>query len=259
MHAFWKKPFKPFLGSLFAGLLAISAMPASAQSPIDDLTFMTEDYPPFNFKEDGKLRGVSTEIVVELFKRTGSKKTLEDIQLISWARGYKLTQEEPNNALYSTTRTESREKLFKWVGPFVPTVIGLIAKKERSFDIKSIEDVYKLRVGTVKDDIGHLLLEEAGMPAKRLEPVLYNEQNYKKLFADRIDAIAYEANVSTWRFKKLGKDPSQFEVIHELKRSDLYLALHKDTPDTIVELLQSELNKMKADGTYNAILAKYMN
>lgn len=245
--------------SLLLGVaLLFAPVWASAQSPLDDLTIITEDYPPFNFEQDGELKGISTEIVGELLKIGGSNKSIKDIQLVSWARGYNLAQTEPNHALYSTTRTEQREPLFKWVGPFVPTIVGVIAKKGRAFDITSVEDLRKLRIGAVRDDIGHQLLLEAGMPTDRLEAVQFNDQNYKKLFSDRVDAIAYEATVSNWRIRNMDADPDDFEVIYELRRAELYLALHKDTPDEIVTGLQKALDMIKKNGTYDAILKKYM-
>lgn len=244
---------------LLAGLaLLFAPVWASARSPLDNLTIITEDYPPFNFEQDGELKGISTEIIGELLEIGGSKKSIKDIQLVSWARGYNLARTEPNHALFSTTRTEQREPLFKWVGPFVPTIVGVIAKKERGFDISSVADLHKLRIGAVRDDIGHQLLTEAGMPKERLEAVQLNDQNYKKLFSDRIDAIAYETTVSNWHIKNMGADPDDFEVIYELKSAELYLALHKDTPDEIVTGLQKALDMIKKNGTYQAILKKYM-
>jgi polar amino acid transport system substrate-binding protein len=230
-----------------------------AQSSVDGLTIMTEVYPPFNYEEDGKIKGLSTEVVGRMLELTGSSKTIADVQMLSWTRGYNLAQEAKNHALYSTTRTQSREKLFKWVGPIVPTMIGVIAKKDSNIKISSVEDLYKLRIGTVKDDIGHLLLEEAGMPKDRMESVLSSEQNYRKLIAGRVDAIAYEANVSKWGIKELGMNPAEYEVVYELKRADLYLAIQKDTSNEVVDLLQAKLDEAKADGSYEKILRRYLD
>ena len=240
---------------LFLSLWA--SIPASAENLIDQMSIMTEDYPPFNYEQNGILAGVSTDIMAELLERADSQLSVKDIQLLPWARGYKLALSRPYHAIFSTTRTESREALFKWVGPFVPTVIGVIAKKERTFDIGSKKDLFALRIGAVKDDIGHLLLQEMGMPQERMEPVLLNSQNYKKLVAGRIDAIAYETSVSLHQMAEMVDQVTDYEVIYELQRSALYLALNPDTPDGVVTLLQKHLDAMKADGTYAAILQKY--
>ena len=250
----FKDTFKIVAAVLIFGLSAFSV---KAGSPLDEMVIMTEDYPPYNFRKDDELKGISTDIMVELLERSGSEKTRTDIEELPWARGYNLAMSQDNHILFSTTRTESREELFKWVGPFVPTAISVIAKKERGLKIETKEDLYKLRIGVVKDDIGQLLLKEAGMPNERVEPVLLNEQNYKKLFAGRIDAIAYEDKVAAWQIAEMGQDPSDYEPVFQLKQSELYLALHRGVHPDIVNDLQAKLDEMKADGTHQQIIEKY--
>jgi len=96
---------------------------------LDNFVIMTEQYPPYNFEQNGLLKGIATDIMVEMFKRDGSKKTIKDIQLLPWARGYKDVQDKPNTILFAMTRSAEREKMFKWVGPISPTKIVLHAKK----------------------------------------------------------------------------------------------------------------------------------
>lgn len=231
---------------------------ARASDALNALKVMTEDYPPFNYSEDGELRGLSVDIMVELLRRAGASHVRTDIELLPWARGYNLTLDRPGHALFSTTRTEDREKLFKWVGPFVPTVVGLTARKDRKLSINSQKDFETIRIGVVKDDVGHLLLRAAGVSDDQLDIVLYNDQNYKKLAAGRIDAMAYETSVTKWGLMSIGEAIGDYEVVHELKRADLYLALHKETADDIVETLQSSFDSMIADGTHELIVSRYL-
>ncbi len=79
-----------------------------------ELTVITENSPPLNYKKNGKVTGVATELVQEIMRRTGK---VYSIEIMPWARGYRLALKKPNIVLYSTVRTKSREKLFKWVGP----------------------------------------------------------------------------------------------------------------------------------------------
>ncbi len=68
-----------------------------------DFKIMTEEYPPYNYTEDGKLTGLSSEVMVELTKRLGHS---GDIEVLSWARAYGLIQKKDGLILYSMTRTE---------------------------------------------------------------------------------------------------------------------------------------------------------
>ena len=57
----------------------------------NDYVFITEDFAPFNFKPDGKkLEGISTNILLEVFKKIKLKITHKDINIFPWARAYKM-------------------------------------------------------------------------------------------------------------------------------------------------------------------------
>lgn len=247
--------------SVVAGMAAFSSLPlirsSRANTELGSLKVMTEEYPPYNYKDGSGLSGISVEIMEEIFKRAGSGHNRGDIALLPWARGYNLTLQRPGHALFSTTRTQDREDLFKWVGPFVPTVIGLTAKKSRHLEIKTVHDLADIRIGVVKDDVGQLLLRAQGVPDDRIEPVLSNEQNFRKLMADRVDAISYETKVTRWGLQMRGADLDDYETVYELDRGQLYLALHHQTSDPVVARLQKAFDALVEDGTHSKILNQY--
>jgi len=55
--------------------------------------------------------------------------------------------------VFSTTRTESRENLFKWVGPIATATVGVIAKKDNYIKINSIDDLNKYKKSLDKNDV----------------------------------------------------------------------------------------------------------
>jgi len=246
------------LGGMAAVLVVTPRQLGFAAGRISQINFMTEEYPPFNYKKGGKLQGISVDILIEIFKRTSSGLTRDDIELLSWARGYNLTLNRKYHALFSTTRTEERESQFKWVGPFASHTVGLTARKDAGIQIESVEDMDGLQIGVVKDDVGHLLLRAAGIPDEKLDIVLTNESNYKKLIAGRVDAISYGWEVTNWGLMNLGEDVLDYEFVYELHRGDLYLALHPETDDAIVQELQAAFDAMVADGTHERILTKHL-
>ena len=73
----------------------------------------------------------------ELLKREKIEFTLE---VFPWARGYKMALNEPNTALYSTTRTPERETLFKWVGPLASNDWVMFGKKGTKIKLNNLED-----------------------------------------------------------------------------------------------------------------------
>lgn len=105
-------------------LICLSLIAKAEVNPKTNIILLTENYPPFNMSVNDKnfargdnIDGLSTDIVREMFKRANVKYRLS--LRFPWSRIYKLTLQKRNYGLFSTTRTEAREDLFKWVGPLV--------------------------------------------------------------------------------------------------------------------------------------------
>lgn len=232
----------------------------AAAGGVDDLKIYTEEYPPYNYSENGKATGIFTEVVDYLLKATNSTLTTDKIEVIPWARGYNLCLNEPNVALYSTTFTEERKPLFKWVGPVVTARVVLFAKKSRGLKISGPEDIAKYRIGVINEDIGEQLLKNLGIPKEQLDGVPKAESNIKKLATDRIDLMAYGEDVGKWFMKSAGENVDNYEAIYTLKEGEMYIALNKNTPDETVAALQKALDKLKTEdaAVLQAIKDKYL-
>ncbi len=217
----------------------------SRADALGDLTFITENYAPFNYQKDGQVRGISVDLLLKIFDRAGTDRGVEDIEVMNWARGYKLAQNKLNTVLFSTTRTESREDLFKWVGPISPTKIAIIGKKGSGITIENSMDLNKHRIGAIRDDIGELLLLSRGVHKDRIYRTNSSKTTAKMLIAGRIDLWAYESSVAFYNLKEHGADPDEFEVLHILEESELYFAVQKDTSDALVNKLQEALDDVR--------------
>lgn len=239
--------------------LAVVSLQTWAQ-PVDDLTFITEDYPPFNFERDGRRQGIAVDLLTEMLALAGAKKSRADIKVWPWARGYETAQKERNTVLFSTTRTEAREHLFKWVGPIMPSRIVLVAKKAHRIRLASAEEINRsgYRVGVVREDIGGQLLAKMGVEKERLVLANSGISLAKMLQADRIDLWAYGAPVIMWNLKELGFSASEYEEVFTLTESQhYYFAVNKATDDAVVAKLQMALEHIKASGKFNEIVARY--
>lgn len=249
--------FQELILGIFTWL--VFATPGHAADSIDDIAFMTEQYPPYNLEQDYEIKGIAVEILALILERTDSVLTRNDIEMLPWARGYKRTLTVPNSCLFSMTRTKEREDLFKWVGPIAPETIGLIARRERKIKINTDTDIQKYKVGTIIDDVAELHLVNAGIDINSLDRVATTEQNIKKLNLGRIDLWGYGVNVAMWELKAGGHNPTEYELVYILDDSkEVFYAFHKDTSDSIIQELQVALDSVKADGEYQKILDKYL-
>ena len=224
---------------------------------------MTEELPPFNFTEEGKIVGISTEIVRSIFHQVDCSMEQGDIQMYPWTRAYQNVQHSPNTALFSMARTDEREKLFQWVGPILNVTIGVMAKKSRGIQISTIDDFKKYRIGTVRDGAPEQLLVKAGVKLKYFSRLALPEMNIRKLQADRIDLFSFNVQTTQYLMLTLGMNPEDYETVFALKNMDLYIALHKDTDVTIVASLQAALDRMKQPGSnevseFDRIVGKYL-
>jgi len=215
---------------------------------------MTEDYPPYNYTKDGKLTGLATEVVQEIAKRISHP---TDIELLPWARGYGLIQQQDGLILYSMTRTEQREKLFKWVGPVASNKWVFIAKKGSGITLASLDDAKKVgKIGAYKDDACELFLKAKGFT--NLDSVVDDSQNIPKLLAGRINLwIVGDEMQAIYKAKEKGAN-DQLEKVFDIKDVQLFIAFSKNTADSDIAQWQKALDDMKADGTYDAIVKKYM-
>lgn len=228
-------------------------------SSLDELNLVTEFYPPYNYEEDGQIKGISVDILLRALEKTGSSLTRSDIELMQWSKGYDLALNSPGTLLFATTRTEDREDLFKWAGPISPTKISLVAKKGSGVGIDNLGDIAAkdYKIGVVKDDVAHQILKKRGVPESCLEIRAFPGLNFMELYKGEIDAWAYEENVAMWISGVYGFDSSDFDPVYTLQKGEFFYAFHKDTPDSAVNALQKALDEVRAEGGYEQVMDEY--
>lgn len=215
---------------------------------VDDLTFLTEDYPPNNFKADGKLQGIYVDVVEALMKRVKSKLTRKDIRLLPWPNAYKQVQKKKNTALFGMARTKEREALFKFVGPVTNSREVLLARKDAKIRIDGPEDLNIYKIGVIRDDLGEKNVKQAGVEQKYIYQVPKIESIMKMLNVGRIHLWAYSETNAFWQLKNHGYTPENFETVYVFAQRQGYIAFNKETPDTIVKRFQAALDEMHQPG-----------
>ncbi|VAX18138.1 ABC-type amino acid transport/signal transduction system, periplasmic component/domain [hydrothermal vent metagenome] len=240
---------------LFLFAVLFGWAPAIAPNTCFAQTFrvLTEEFPPYNYTQDGQITGISTEIVREIFKRLDHP---DNIELSSWTRSYNLALKEDNIILYSTTRTPNREKLFKWVGPLVPNNTVFFAKKGSGVSIKSLDDARKAgAIGVYIDDFGESLLKEKGFT--NLHSVADNRENVRKLADGKIDLWIINELTGNHMAREAGLK-EKIEKVYDVQKDFMYMALSKATPGPVVKKWQDTLDEIKSDGTYAQIFSKWI-
>ncbi|QYJ75827.1 ABC transporter substrate-binding protein [Shewanella sp. FJAT-52076] len=234
-----------------------------AQEKLSSLSFLTEEYPPFNFTRDGKVQGIAVDLLLSAAALEGQSISRESIRVYPWTRAYAMALRGHNMVLFSTTRTEEREPLFHWVGPIAPMRIVLIALKQQHIHVESLADLQNKQIGVVTNDIGEEVLTQLGL-ADQLQPNASADLLLKMMARGRIDLWAYEETVAKWLIKESGMSFDDFEVVYLLREAELYYAFSRDVPEALRVQLQHALDTLKtplADETssWATITQKYLH
>lgn len=240
---------------------ALLLMTSAARAEIDpnyNVVLLTENFPPYNMAINGKnfaqednIDGIAADVVREMFKRAGVSYSLT--LRFPWDRIYKLALEKPGYGVFVTARLPEREELFKWVGPIGPDDWILLARGDSSLVVNNLQQAKQYRIGAYKGDAIAEHLEKQG-----LQPVtsLRDQENAKKLENGQIDLWATGDPAGRYLARQEGV--SGLKTVLRFNSAQLYLALNKEVPDEVVQKLQSELDKMRAEGYVDNILNSYL-
>ncbi|MFW3616768.1 substrate-binding periplasmic protein [Billgrantia antri] len=229
---------------------------SSAAGGLEELSYITEEYPPYNYQHDNRLEGISIELLERIFAETDTPLSREDVLYYPWARGYDTALSEPGTVLFSTTRTAQREALFQWVGPIATDRVTLIARRDSGIQLSGMRDVIDgdYRIAVILEDIGAQRLQEAGVPESQIHAAMSNVSALRMLEHGRVDLWAYGEDVAFWLMQKEGVPTTDFAPTLTISESDLYYALHRDTDPRLVERMQAALDHLREQGIVSEIL-----
>jgi polar amino acid transport system substrate-binding protein len=221
------------------------------------INVLTEEWAPYNFTENGKISGYSTEVVEAILRKANLSYT---INVLPWARAYTMAQKGPNSLLYTMGRLPEREQLFKWVGPIAPRQVWLFRLKSRSdIQVRTLADAKKYTIGVVQLDGITQYLERNGFKiGKHLATVSNEEQNQRKLLAGRVDLITGNEIAVAFQMKQMHLPFDKLEKVFRLVDENYWMGFSLNTPDSVVWRTQRALDLLKGEGLLTRIEARYL-
>ncbi|MEM6939062.1 MAG: transporter substrate-binding domain-containing protein [Pseudomonadota bacterium] len=229
-------------------IAAAAACVMACSSFAAELNLMTEEYPPYNFKQGDEIVGMGAEQVFELMDRAG---LAYDVELTRWSRAIGLARRNPDTCVFSTFRTADREAAFVWIGPLTEDRSLLIKTEESDIALDTLEDALEYSVGTQTGEFTVGILEAAGFAQVEQAPSMADA--LKKLLAGRNDLMA----VPELYFKALREDGVPVVSALALPALEVALACNPQTEDSMVAALRAAMTSMINDGTQSAIVARY--
>lgn len=205
------------------------------------------------YDDAGTLTGSSVELVQEIQRRIGDE---TEIEVLSWSRAYNLILSEDNVILFSTTLSDERRELFRWVGPIFSQPWIFYVKKGSGVVISSMEDAEKLnRIGAYLNDAREQHLLSLGFD--NIDSSVSEVNNLKKLNAGRTDAMISSPDTFIACCRKAGIDPEVFEEAYLVSETELYITFSKNFDEAVFNQWLDALKKMYEDGTFEEIYLKW--
>lgn len=225
-------------------IIALLPGPSGAQHDLAGITWYTEEYPPYNYGEDGVPKGIAVDVLRKVLKESGVGPAEADIRVGSWSEGYQTVLSTPMTALFSTARTPERENLFKWAGPVFVSRNVLFAAKDANVSVSHPQDIGRLRIGIIRDDVAGDDLLAIGVAPRGWVVATRATEMVSLLEKGGIDAWAYAELPGEEIIRKHASDPGQYEIVYTLGTWEYYYAFNRDVPDTIVSEFQAGLDRM---------------
>ncbi|WP_290603890.1 transporter substrate-binding domain-containing protein [Janthinobacterium sp.] len=221
-----------------AALLLMLPMAAGAQG----VRIVGEHLPPSSMMEGNVVVGRETMKVREIMARAGIGYAIE---LLPWKRAYAQALREPDTCIFSTSRTQEREALFRWIGPLNEAEWVLYGLAERRLALRTLDDARGLVIGTVLGDARDDYLRQRGL---NVAPVTQEWLNPQKLLLGRIDLWAVGMAVGSKPF--LGKEwEGKVVPLLTFNRVQTYLACNKQLPEAQAAAMQRAAAAMRRDGS----------
>lgn len=232
-------------------------LPTYSSANTDVPTIMTEEWPPYNYIEDGQLKGFSVELVQAMMHELG---IVAEIRALPGARGEHYLQTYSNHMLFSLFRTPERERIFNWIGPISEESVYFFKKRDNSnLSVKTLQDAKEVkRIGSRREGMILRNLMEKGFnniatqtrPDEILRLVI--QGNYD-LLANTSLAVSYRLKLHGYPENALQRTPV---ILFSLP---LYIGCSKDMPESTIQKWQDVLDKLKRNGVYDVIYNKYLN
>jgi polar amino acid transport system substrate-binding protein len=230
---------------LSAGCTTYEEIGVPAPVGAEELTFVTEEYPPFNYIEDGVAKGISVDILLGALEEMGAPISRDQIRVLPWHIAYDTALSQKNTILLTTIRSPEREELFKWAGPFVSVAYVLFGEVHDDYKISTPDDLKKYRFGVVQDDYAGILLKESGVSESNIIEADDAPTLISLLHDGTIDLFCYGDFAGRYFIEKTTDNPDNYGIFYRFEADDVYFAFNRETPDTVVEAFRESLDTLR--------------
>ncbi len=238
-------------------LLWLLLLLPTAALPARNYLVLTENLPPVHYEQDGKVIGIATEVVEEIFRRAGLH---PDIKAYPWKRAYQIALRTPDSFIFTINRTPERERLFKWIGPILQKRTCLFKlRSRRDIRVRSLADVRKYTTAVI---LGYALTDrllDEGFAAHRELIITRDKKSQLRVFlSGHADLITGNEYTLAWALREAGYSMDAVEPVLVMTEKGYYLAANPSVDDRIIKRLQGASDAVWRSSLIPGIIKKYM-
>jgi len=230
---------------IIALILAISAILTA-----EVIKMATEEYPPYEYTENGVTKGMDVDIINAVSKHAG---LTNQITFLPWSRCLLFVEEYKESAIFSILKTPEREKLYQYSTiPLYSTKVRIYATPRFTKNVNTAGDLEGLNVGAVR---GNLYGDSFDKNA-RIEKDLATDGNMlmNKLVAGRYDLIIAAEEVGSYYIKKYPQSNLRMMPV-EISSASYYIAFAKTSK--LFSKFNESMKILEKNGELKKIRTRY--
>ena len=263
-------------------MLVIGTGVFSACSKKDDVLVMATNaaFPPYEYVESNEFVGIDVEIAKAIAEKLGMELQIEDVEFGSIIGG--VAEGKYDMGMAGLTVTDERKQSVNFSDTYATGVQVIIVKDGSS--IKTLDDIFvfddegnptelknpDVKVGVQQDTTGDIyssddisnwglndVAEDGTVTTDRVIRYKTGAEAVEALKTNKIDMVIID-NEPAKSFVAANDNIHILEGDNEYAIEDYAICVAKDN-DELLEKINNALSELKADGTIDKIVAKYIN
>ena len=195
------------------------------------------EFPPYEYHDGDKIVGIDMEIAEEVAKKLGLEVEVEDIAFDSVI--LEVTSGKADVGIAGISATEERKQSVDFSDTYTTSKQLIIVKDDST--IASGTDLEGKTLGVQTGTTGDILVSDIkGATVER--------------YAKGMDAVVIDSEVA----KKFVEETSGLKTLDEAYAEEEYAIAIKKGNTALLDAVNKALSELKADGTVDSIIAKYI-
>jgi polar amino acid transport system substrate-binding protein len=221
--------------------------------------FVTMDYPPYAYQEDGQVKGPAVDVIREVFRMMGKEVAFE---VYPWARSLQMFQDGEVDAIFSLFKTPERESFTQYSRQvlYSQPITLWVPRASRLESPAPLAKLPVLTVGVVHMiSYGSAFDEAVRRGALRTEVSYTAESCISNLLAGRYDAWVSNHFGAIYILRKAGRLEEVRELQPPIQEAPAYVGFSRARDlGALRDAFDHALAQLKGSGKYHQIFDGYL-